>query len=137
MYFHCGGCLLRLPKRGEERMLVVSWLLEREYRLHRLLDINLPETFSKWRATVDARVQRKGCETPERIVKVVIHPGEIETWARHEGRPVNEQARPDYADLLWRIDADFSRAGGATNTPYDDRSSRHRQTAGRARQQAR
>jgi hypothetical protein len=92
-------------------MLVVSWLLEREYRLHRLLDINLPETFSRWRATVDARVQRKGCETPERIVKVVIHPGETETWARHEGRPVNEQARSDYADLLWRIEADFRARG--------------------------
>jgi hypothetical protein len=53
-------------------MLVVSWLLDREYRLHRLLDINLPETFSEWLATVDASVQRKGCETYQRIVKVVI-----------------------------------------------------------------
>jgi hypothetical protein len=105
-------------------MLVVSWLLEREYRLHKLLDLNLPETFSKWRATVDARVQRKGCETPERIVKVVIHPGEIETWARHEGCPVNEQARSDYADLLWRIEADFSRAGGATRQQLAPRGSR-------------
>jgi hypothetical protein len=92
--------------------LVVPWLLKGEYRQHRLLDNELPASFFKWLVTVDARVQRGSSETSLRIVKVVIHPRELETWARHAGCHVNEQARSDYAELMWRLEADRSRAGG-------------------------
>lgn len=93
-------------------MLVVSWLLEREYRRHRVLDDELPATYAKWLATVDTRLQREAGETRVRIVKVVVHPGEIENWARHAGRQVNEQARSDFADSLWQTEEDHRRAGG-------------------------
>jgi hypothetical protein len=68
-------------------VLVVPWLLEREYRQHRALDDELPATYAKWLVTVDARLEREAGETRLRIVKVVIHPGEIETWASNTGRP--------------------------------------------------
>jgi hypothetical protein len=84
-------------------MLVVSWLLEREYRQHRVLDPALPTTYTKWLATTD-RVQRENDEKRERVVKVVIHPGEIATWAYREAREVNERARSDYAVFMWRLE---------------------------------
>jgi hypothetical protein len=34
-------------------MVVVSWLLQREYRQHRALDPALPLTYTKWLATTD------------------------------------------------------------------------------------
>jgi hypothetical protein len=96
---------------GDGVVLVVPWLLEREYRRHRQLDPTLPATHVQWLATVDSLFQREAIETLRRVSKVVIHPGEIEIWARHEGRPANEQARSDYAHLLWRsLDRRF-RAG--------------------------
>ena len=84
-------------------MLVVSWLLEREYRQHRALDPALPLTYTKWLATTD-RLQQEIDEKRERVVKVVIHPGEIATWAYREGREVNERARSDYAVFMWRLE---------------------------------
>jgi hypothetical protein len=93
-------------------VLVVPWLLEREYRQHRALDDELPATYAKWLVTVDARLEREAGETRLRIVKVVIHPGEIETWASNTGRQVNERTRSDYADLTWRKEADRWCAGG-------------------------
>jgi hypothetical protein len=92
-------------------VLVVSWLLEREYRQHRVLDAELPTTYSRWLTNVDARLQRETGETRQRIVKVVIHPAEIETWAHHAGRQVNDGARLDFADSLWRKDDGRRRAG--------------------------
>jgi hypothetical protein len=85
-------------------MLVVSWLLKREYRQHRVLDAELPTTYARWLTNMDARLQREAGGTRQRIVKVVIHPAEIETWAHYTGRQVNDGARSDLADLLWRID---------------------------------
>jgi hypothetical protein len=100
-------------------VLVVSWLLEREYRRHRVLDDELAATNAKWLAIVDIRLQRKAGETRLRIVKVVVHPGEIENWARHAGRQVNEQARSDFADLAWQKEGDHRRARGR-KTPIRD-----------------
>ena len=91
-------------------MLVVSWILEREYRQHRVLDAELPTTYSKWLASLDRYLQRQVAKQ-ERIVKVVVHPAEIETWARRESRQVDEQARSDYAALMWRIAEARRRAG--------------------------
>jgi hypothetical protein len=102
---------------------VVSWLLEREYRQHRGLDAELPTTYSKWLDSLDKRLQQEADEpTPRRIVKMVIHPAEIERWGRREGRQVNERARSDYADLMWHIANARRRAGrdkGATGTSGD------------------
>jgi hypothetical protein len=42
---------------------------------------------------------------------VVVHPAEIDTWARRESRQVDEQARSDYAALMWRIAEARRRAG--------------------------
>jgi hypothetical protein len=93
-------------------VLVVPWLLKREYRQHRALDDELPATYAKWLVTVDARLGREAGETRLRIVKVVIHPGEIETWASNTGRQVSERTRSDYADLTWRKEPDRWCAGG-------------------------
>jgi hypothetical protein len=84
-------------------MVVVSWLLKREYRQHRALDPALPLTYTKWLATTD-RLQQETDRKRERVVKVVIHPGEIATWAYREGREVNERARSDYAVFMWRLE---------------------------------
>ena len=54
-------CLLRLSNRGMSAMLVVSWLLEREYRQHRALDPALPLTYTKWLAATD-RLQQEADE---------------------------------------------------------------------------
>jgi hypothetical protein len=90
---------------------VIPWLLEREYRQHRGLDAELPTTYSKWLTSLDRRLQREVAKQ-ERVVKMVIHPAEIETWARREGRQVNEQARSDYAALMWRIANARKRSNG-------------------------
>jgi hypothetical protein len=92
-------------------VLVISWILEREYRRHRMLDDELPATYAKWQALADARLQRDPGDIRPRIVRVVIHPDEIETWANNTGRQVNEQARSDYADLMWQKERDNWRAG--------------------------
>jgi hypothetical protein len=92
-------------------VLVVSWILEREYRQHRVLDAELPATYTKWLASLDQRLRQEADETNRRIIKVVIHPAEIETWARREGREVNERTRSDYAALTWRT-ADARRRAG-------------------------
>jgi hypothetical protein len=91
-------------------MLVVSWLLGREYRQHRALDPTLPMTYTKWLATID-RLQQETDEKRERFVKVVIHPGEIATWAYRERRAVNERARSDYAVVVWRLETSRRLAG--------------------------
>ena len=91
-------------------MLVVSWLLEREYRQHRMLDDELTTTYREWLSSMDHLLQRKAGQAHKRTVKVVIHPGEIETWARHEGREVNEQTRSDYTHLLRRRENERRRA---------------------------
>ena len=80
-------------------MVVAAWLLEREYRQHRALDPALPLAYTKWLVTTD-RLQQETDEKRERVVKVVIHPGEIATWAYREGREVNERARLDYAGFF-------------------------------------
>ena len=114
------------PRQGCA-VLVVSWILEREYRQHRVLDDELPTTYSNWLASLDRQLQRDDTK-PERIVKVVVHPAEIETWARREGRQVNEQARSDYAALMWRTADARRRAGrdkaatGAVGCPIPERS---------------
>jgi hypothetical protein len=89
-------------------VLVVSWLLKREYRQHRVLDAELPPTYSKWLASLDKRLQQEASEMNRRIIKVVIHPAEIETWARREDRQMNERARSNYAVLMWRMADDIA-----------------------------
>ena len=61
-----------------------------------------------WIAIYSRRLLRHTSE----FVKVVIHPGEIETWARHEGREVNEQTRSDYTHLLRRRENERRHARG-------------------------
>ena len=39
-------------------MLVISWLLEREYRQHRALDAELPTTYTKWLGSLNNRLQQ-------------------------------------------------------------------------------
>lgn len=83
---------------------VMPWLLEREYRQHRNLDYEgLPETFAAWCdsasvAGYQMRARRR------KVVKVVIHPGELEEWARRTGHAINAEARSDFAQLLWRCE---------------------------------
>ena len=68
---------------------VMPWLLEREYQQHRNLDYyGLPETFAAWRELASALAGKLSRVTGRRIVKVVIHPGELEEWARRKGRAV-------------------------------------------------
>jgi hypothetical protein len=83
---------------------VMPWLLEREYRQHRNLDYDgLPETFAVWRetASIAGSHVRAG---HRRVVKVIIHPGELEEWARQTGQAVSARARSDFAEMLWQVE---------------------------------
>jgi hypothetical protein len=85
-------------------IVVLPWLLEREYRQHRSLDpTGLPKTFIAWRKEARARAARLARLRIGRVVRVVIHPGELESWARQNGRPVNDETRLSLAELIWRL----------------------------------
>ena len=100
--------------------LVIPWLLAREYQQHRNLDYyGLPEKFEEWRDIAKALNEQLSRVTGRRVVKVVIHPGELEEWARRKGRAVSAQVRSDFAGTLWRTenayaaDSDFRVRSGA------------------------
>jgi hypothetical protein len=87
--------------------------LEREYQQHRNLDYyGLPETFAAWRDTAGALADQLSRVTGRRVVKVVIHPGELEEWARRTGRAVSAKMRSDFAETLWQDES----AGSAAYT---------------------
>jgi hypothetical protein len=86
--------------------LVVPWLLEREYQQHRNLDYyGMPETFDEWRATASALADQLAPVTGRRVVRVVIHPGELEESTRRNGQAVSAQARSDFAGTIWLAEA--------------------------------
>jgi hypothetical protein len=86
--------------------LVIPYLLEREYQQHRNLDYyGLPETFEEWRETASELADQLSRVTGRRVVKVVIHPGELEEWARRQGRAVSAQVRSHFAELLWQAES--------------------------------
>jgi hypothetical protein len=88
--------------------LVIPWLLAREYQQHRNLDYyGLPETFEEWRETASALADQLSRVTRRRLVKVVIHPGELEEWARRNGQAVSAQMRSDFARAVRRAEATF------------------------------
>ena len=85
--------------------LVIPWLSEREYQQHRNLDYyGLPEAFEEWRESANALNEQLSRVTGRRVVKVVIHPGELEEWARRKGRAVSAKVRSDFAEALWRTE---------------------------------
>jgi hypothetical protein len=82
--------------------LVIPWLLKREYQQHRNLDYyGLPETFEEWRGIANALADQLSRVTGRRVVKVVLHPGELEEWARRKGQAVSAKVRSDFAETLW------------------------------------
>ena len=84
----------------------IPWLLVREYQQHRNLDYyGLPETFEEWREAANALADQLARVTGRRIVKVVIHPGELEEWARRQERAVSAQVRSEFARTVWRAEA--------------------------------
>ena len=86
--------------------IVIPWLLEREYQQHRNLDcFGLPETFEAWREAASALADQLSQATGRRVVKVVIHPSELEEWARRAGQAVNAQMRSDLARRLWHAES--------------------------------
>jgi hypothetical protein len=88
--------------------LVIPWLLERDYQQHRNLDYyGLPETFEEWRETASALADQLSRVTRRRLVKVVIHPVELEEWARRNGQAVSAQMRSDFARAVRRAEATF------------------------------
>ena len=95
-----------MPAFGELTMaLVIPWLLAREYQQHRNLDYyGLPETFEAWRDVASALADQLSRVTGRRAVKVVLHPGELEEWARRKGRAVSTEVRADFARTLWRAE---------------------------------
>ena len=81
---------------------VVPWLLEREYRQHRGLDPEgLPETFDEWHEIAQRLTSLLLRTTGKRVVKMVIHAGELETWARMTGCQIDRHSRIAYARKLW------------------------------------
>ena len=79
----------RAPYKPCKEGAVHIWLLEREYRQHRRLDpTGLPKTFVEWRTEAQTRATKMARLRVGRVVRVVIHPSELETWARQTGRPV-------------------------------------------------
>ena len=82
---------------------VVPWLLEREYRQHRMLDVEgLPPTFEAWHAIAIAWAERRCFGRRQRTARVVVHPAELEAWARATGRRIDEQARQEFAQMIWK-----------------------------------
>jgi hypothetical protein len=78
-------------------------------RRHRNLDYyGLPETFEEWREAANALAYQLSRVTSRRVVKVVIHPGELEEWARRKGRAVSAQVRLDFAVTLWRTEKPYA-----------------------------
>ena len=99
--------------------LVIPWLLEREYQQHRNLDYyGLPEAFEEWRQGANALTDQLSRVTGRRVVKVVMHPGELEEWARRTGRAVSAKMRSDFAETLWQ---DESAGSGAHTANLDFR----------------
>jgi hypothetical protein len=89
--------------------LVIPWLLVREYQQHRNLDYyGLPETFEEWREMASALADQLSRVTRRRFVKVVIHPGELEEWARRRGQAVSAKMRSDFAEALWRTESAYT-----------------------------
>jgi hypothetical protein len=89
--------------------LVIPWLLEREYQQHRNLDYyGLPETFEAWRETASALAEQLSRLTGRRLVKVVIHPGELEEFARRTGLGVSVKVRSEFAEALWRAESAYA-----------------------------
>ena len=106
-------------------MLVLPWLLEREYRRHRVLDAELPMTHAKWLASLDKCLEQESDEPKHgRTVRAAIHPTELATWACRESHEVNERARSHYAALMLRTANARRRAGrdkaaaSAIETPH-------------------
>lgn len=89
--------------------LVIPWLLEREYQPHRNLDYyGLPEVFEEWRETANTLADQLSRLTGRRVVKVVVHPGELEEWARRKGRAVSAKVRSHFAETLWRTESAYT-----------------------------
>jgi hypothetical protein len=80
--------------------------LAREYQQHRNLDYyGLPETFEAWREIASELADQLSRVTGRRIVKVVIHPGELEEFARRQGRAMSAQVRSRFAEMLWQAES--------------------------------
>jgi hypothetical protein len=89
--------------RFNRRIVVIPWLLEREYPQHRRLDpTGLPKTFVEWRNAAQARAARMTRLSVGCVARVVIHPSELETWARQAGYPIDDDARFSFAEIVWR-----------------------------------
>lgn len=99
-----------VPTFGELTMaLAIPWLLEREYQQHRNLDYyGLPETFEAWQEVASALADQLSRVTRRRVVKVMIHPGELEEWARRKGRAVSTEVRTDFARTLWQAENTYT-----------------------------
>jgi hypothetical protein len=84
----------------------MPWLLEREYPQHRNLDPEgLPMTFEEWRQQADVRALELRALHLGRVMRIVIHPGELETWAIQAGRMVDDAARLAFARAVWSSEA--------------------------------
>ena len=93
----------RAPYKPCKEGAVHIWLLEREYRQHRGLDpTGLPKTFLAWRKEAQARATTTVRLRVGRVARVIIHPGELEAWARQAERPVDDEARFNFAEIVWR-----------------------------------
>jgi hypothetical protein len=83
-------------------IVIIPWLLEREYRQHRGLDpTGLPKTFVAWGKGAQTRARMARLRVG-RVARVIIHPGELEAWARQAERPVDDEARFNFAEIVWR-----------------------------------
>src|SRR5262245_39113263 len=85
---------------GKSAACVVPWLLEREYTRHRTLDPSLPVLFKDWREHCLSEIDTLKKTQSGRIVRFVVHPGELEAWTGSCGRAVDAAAREDFARAL-------------------------------------
>ena len=81
----------------------VPWILGREYAQHRSLDPDgLPERFEDW-CTAQKRICGMLAEVlRQRVVRVVIRPRELESWAMRHGVAIDDGARAQLAADLWK-----------------------------------
>ena len=68
----------------------------------------LPVAFEEWRATANSLNGQLSRVSGRQVVKVVIHPRELEEWARRRGRALSARARSDFAETLWRTEGAYT-----------------------------
>src|SRR5580658_704308 len=99
-----GSCFCERPhaRKTARRTTIGVWSRTSELQVAESCSV----TFCTWGRSIPRRL-RCGARPSRRVVKVVIHPGELEEWARRKRRAVSTKMRSDFAEALWRTESAY------------------------------